>query len=391
MNCECPVAGYCSRHKVDKTNHLWHLCRTKPEYFQAWEENRGPGQRNEGDRKKRYRVVQSREELAVKGRKLWDDLFEKVHSFDDLCEWSRGIPSYGCDCKSFYESFLRSNHPGNFVNFEWKHSLKSAVNAKLGKDNLDLVEALTVYDQKFCDNPKRDDIVSVTAISVKKHKIEHQQKCIASWERFGLQVYAKNTPEEIEQLRDHFPSVTFIESRDLGTVFDYPTQTIRGLARTSVELDKPVLVINSDIELRGCNEWLTFDEASQFIGVRWNYDAEFPRIVTEFRYGLDAFSFTPKQSLLLPDDFPFAIGHPIWDYAVPALMRHYGIGLNIVHRPMLFHCNHNQNWHIDDWFFGQQWVKNHIGLHIEYSTADFRDSLEKPGWKYNHTRWIKHV
>jgi hypothetical protein len=319
---------------------------------------------------------------------LWDELFS-VQTAQELEQWEKSFNLTPCNCGSFYQEYKKTNLVTDVVSFAWKHALKSAVNAKLGKDNLDLVEALTVYDKKVCDNPKRDDIVAVTAISPKKHSLEHQQNCIASWERFGLQVYAKNTLEEIKQLRDHFPSVTFVESDDCSTLFSYPTQTIRGLARTTLEIDKPVLVINSDIELRGCNEWLMFDETMQFVGVRWNYDAEFPRLVTEFRYGLDAFSFTPKQAALLPKDFPFAIGHAMWDYAVPAIMRQQGIELNIVHRPMLFHRNHAQNWCSADWFFGQEWIEARMGVHIEYGTPAFRDSLEAAGWRYSQIRWVQ--
>ena len=43
--CDCPLAGYCERHKADKTPHLHHLCRTNQRYYAAWEEGRGIGQR----------------------------------------------------------------------------------------------------------------------------------------------------------------------------------------------------------------------------------------------------------------------------------------------------------------------------------------------------------
>lgn len=42
-NCECPIAGYCERHKVTKTEH-WHKLCQRDDYFTAWEEGRGPGQ-----------------------------------------------------------------------------------------------------------------------------------------------------------------------------------------------------------------------------------------------------------------------------------------------------------------------------------------------------------
>jgi hypothetical protein len=43
--CDCPLAGYCERHRVDKTLHLHRLCQTNQRYYAAWEEGRGIGQR----------------------------------------------------------------------------------------------------------------------------------------------------------------------------------------------------------------------------------------------------------------------------------------------------------------------------------------------------------
>lgn len=42
--CECKAAGYCRRHKVEKTEHLVGLCRNNPAYFALWESGNGPGQ-----------------------------------------------------------------------------------------------------------------------------------------------------------------------------------------------------------------------------------------------------------------------------------------------------------------------------------------------------------
>ena len=57
-DCECniPDGGYCERHDVEKSAHMVKLCQTKERYWIAWEENRGPGQRNRnglGDRVER--------------------------------------------------------------------------------------------------------------------------------------------------------------------------------------------------------------------------------------------------------------------------------------------------------------------------------------------------
>jgi len=144
-NCECHLAGHCTRHNVAKTKHLVHLCQTRHEYFEAWEHGRGPGQLHAGDKKKRRRITKQREDIAAKGRELWNDLFCNIHTRNDLFRWARGIPSYGCDCKDFFDSYLRANNPGETVDVEWKWKLKSAVNAKLGKPNLSLEQAKWVH------------------------------------------------------------------------------------------------------------------------------------------------------------------------------------------------------------------------------------------------------
>tara|TARA_R100000152_G_C6693512_1_gene124561 strand:+ start:177 stop:623 length:447 start_codon:yes stop_codon:yes gene_type:complete len=42
--CECPMAGYCERHGVQKSKHLHTLCQNHQGYFNMWEQCRGPNQ-----------------------------------------------------------------------------------------------------------------------------------------------------------------------------------------------------------------------------------------------------------------------------------------------------------------------------------------------------------
>lgn len=42
--CECPLAGYCNRHKIKKNTHFHHLCQTRQDYFDMYEKCIGPGQ-----------------------------------------------------------------------------------------------------------------------------------------------------------------------------------------------------------------------------------------------------------------------------------------------------------------------------------------------------------
>lgn len=42
--CECTAPGFCERHGCKKPNHFYMLCKTRPEYFDKWENGEGPGQ-----------------------------------------------------------------------------------------------------------------------------------------------------------------------------------------------------------------------------------------------------------------------------------------------------------------------------------------------------------
>ena len=42
--CECPLAGFCNRHGINKNEHFHKLCENHPGYFNMWDECRGPGQ-----------------------------------------------------------------------------------------------------------------------------------------------------------------------------------------------------------------------------------------------------------------------------------------------------------------------------------------------------------
>lgn len=42
--CECPLAGLCNRHGVEKSAHQHKLCQMHEGYFNMWEQCRGPGQ-----------------------------------------------------------------------------------------------------------------------------------------------------------------------------------------------------------------------------------------------------------------------------------------------------------------------------------------------------------
>ena len=73
--CTCPLAGYCDRHGIDKSEHWHHLCQTKPNYRAAWDEGYGPGQ--------------SRKPLTAEQIERKASVNARVAARDRLIDWLR--------------------------------------------------------------------------------------------------------------------------------------------------------------------------------------------------------------------------------------------------------------------------------------------------------------
>jgi hypothetical protein len=82
-------------------------------------------------------------------RNAWASLHDgSVSTIEQLTEWELLIPQYGCSCKRFYAEWKASNPP-DFTSpeafFAWGVNLHNAVNAKLGKPEITIEEALSIW------------------------------------------------------------------------------------------------------------------------------------------------------------------------------------------------------------------------------------------------------
>jgi len=66
----------------------------------------------------------------------------------ELAKWELSIPQYGCQCKRFYADW-KTQHPPDFSSpeafFAWGVRLHNAVNAKLGKPEITIDEAYSIW------------------------------------------------------------------------------------------------------------------------------------------------------------------------------------------------------------------------------------------------------
>jgi hypothetical protein len=79
--------------------------------------------------------------IIIAGRTAWKKLFTEVKTLDQLTQWEKEIPKYGCDCSNFYQEWKKVNPPEENIGFTWKWRLKNAVNEKLNQPQLSLEEA----------------------------------------------------------------------------------------------------------------------------------------------------------------------------------------------------------------------------------------------------------
>lgn len=85
---------------------------------------------------------------------LWNELHKRAinHNGSDdsvfLRDWENRIPNYegGCKCRSFYIIWKRQNPPTFSDYFEWSIRLHNAVNTKLNKAIISVLDARKIYE-----------------------------------------------------------------------------------------------------------------------------------------------------------------------------------------------------------------------------------------------------
>ena len=107
--CHCEPSGYpfyCERHKVKKTAHWVRLCQTRPDYFQAWEEGRGPGQTHaplpKAESPRRGGPGTELKYIIARCQKLlpwWDMQPRKGCGCNDTARWMDQLGPDGCEQK----------------------------------------------------------------------------------------------------------------------------------------------------------------------------------------------------------------------------------------------------------------------------------------------------
>lgn len=192
-------------------------------------------------------------------------------------------------------------------------------------------------------------------------RIERQQKCLKSWIAAGCEVTGIQSPGEVEMLSPLFPEVNFKETNLVGNLFARPK-----LVRINALINEaPVLILNSDIEVRATPEvfaerWSSVGEKQIKIGIRWNEDPV-TKATSLFKWGVDAFLIEPWMIHDLPD-IGMTMGCPAWDYWIPIKLHKSGYKIITQKQEELIHEDHEKQWTLREYQAGLGILQKHTGM-----------------------------
>ena len=214
-------------------------------------------------------------------------------------------------------------------------------------------------------------------------RLMHQQKCVTTWVQLGCSVIGVQARGEAEFMRLHFSDIpyvvpgeteddqpqiqlaaaTIVETDRVGDVFKHPS-LVRISAMLKHAVDEPILILNSDLELKCTREefvntWQA-GEKELHMGIRWDYTGDHSTAVL-LRYGIDAFLITPEIVADLPD-IGMTMGCPGWDYWIPWQLNSLGYKLITHKEPHIFHANHNRHWSDRDTDIAMKLFQKHYNI-----------------------------
>lgn len=194
-------------------------------------------------------------------------------------------------------------------------------------------------------------LCALTSLSPADHQVDAQRRAIGSWRDAGLEVRSINHPDEIRALAPRF-DVEFVPAdRTTVHIFGRHCVPVTALLESAARYGGPVLLVNSDIELRMAPwevqrvQWLAQDGVACF--VRHNHDGDLKQAVRE-PFGFDAFLFSGSDAALFPDSF-LSVGQPWWDYWIPHVFGAAHRPVLTVDFPAAFHRAHPRAWSWEAW------------------------------------------
>jgi glycosyltransferase involved in cell wall biosynthesis/ADP-heptose:LPS heptosyltransferase/lipopolysaccharide biosynthesis regulator YciM/ubiquinone/menaquinone biosynthesis C-methylase UbiE len=270
-------------------------------------------------------------------------------------------PSLYCMSESAYNNGWKQTTQQNYQNFGKPLSYNVLWN-KVSEESYD--PAVISNDSEFISADKtnvsghepvrhiedaQDTSQIVVATSIAPLNIDIQQQAIASWDQHGFKVISVNTASEIALLKEHFKSVTFVEtSRDASLAFKKPLIYLDDILAALLSSGCRVCgIINADIHLMPNDHLAEFIRLravdSLVIGSRSDVNSLNEEPVDFFLNGRDYFFF--DRSLI--SSFmgtSFCLGAPWWDIWLPFAAMAADVRPQQIQQKIAKHVRHEIRW-----------------------------------------------
>jgi hypothetical protein len=195
--------------------------------------------------------------------------------------------------------------------------------------------------------------IALTSISPRHAMAHAQPMAVQSWVEAGFKVVSLNSPKEIAELREAYPSVEFVPCfRTMEGTFKAPYIPISAFIDYAKEQALPqVMLINSDIVIKDVagdlGKYWDWSVNGLVIANREDHDGTFTN-GKRYLHGFDVFMLSSKHYGLITQTM-FCMGQTWWDYWLPYRFIRRGVQVVGVREPMFWHQSHAAQYSHDDW------------------------------------------
>lgn len=196
-------------------------------------------------------------------------------------------------------------------------------------------------------------MIAITSISPSHRHGDHQRNCIQSWINLGYEVHSLNHPDEIKELKAHYPDVKFIPTHRTHKVMlgKHYVLISAMIDHAKDQEDEHFLLINSDVELYDTatttEKLKTLSQDGVIVMHRHDYEDD-PQYNKRYVQGMDGFFLNKKWLNTYPQSL-MCMGQCFWDYWVPYTAITKGVKTFILSDPYLYHKAHNAQYSPADW------------------------------------------
>ena len=206
-------------------------------------------------------------------------------------------------------------------------------------------------------------IAAYTSIPAYHKNSTNQLLAVESWHKLGIEIYSLNTVEEIQLLKDKYPSyVKFIpciktSKHIFGKSYILINEMIDHFYKN--QTGDIIMLINSDIILNSSIELIdkikNLSKLCIPISHRNDYKNEFGD-GKKYRDGFDVFFINKKYINIFPSSM-YSMGQTWWDYWIPYIAIKNKVPVFLIEDSFAFHKEHPIQYDIKNWIKMTEYFK----------------------------------